>query len=118
VIVVACDEAKAEESKDEIVAKGPVHRKMLIDDRMSGGFGVVWVSFAPGAKLNYHTHPFEQILYVTEGKGIVATKAEERIVTPGTVVFIPPGEAHWHGATENTPFTHIALYRGQTKLSK
>lgn len=117
-IVAKCDEVKAVESKDEIVDKGPVHRKILIDDKVSKGFGVVWVSFAPGARLNYHTHPFEQILYVTEGKGIVATKTEQQIVTPGTVIFIPPGEVHWHGATENTPFTHIALYRGQTKLSK
>jgi quercetin dioxygenase-like cupin family protein len=117
-IVAKCDEVEAEESKDEIVAQGPVQRKIVIDDKMSEGFGVVWVSFAPGAKLNYHTHPFEQILYVTEGKGIVATRTEERIVTPGSVVFIPPGEDHWHGATEDTPFVHIALYRGRTKLSE
>ena len=117
-IVAKCDEVKAEESKDEIVGKGPVHRKVVIDDQASHGFGVVWVSFAPGAKLNFHTHLFEQILYVTEGKGIVATKTEEHIVTPGTVVFIAPGEDHWHGATADTPFTHIALYRGQTNLSK
>ena len=117
-IVAKCDEVEAVESKDEIVGKGPVQRKILIDEKLSKGFGVLLVSFAPGARLKYHTHPFEQILYVTEGKGIVATKTEEQIVTPGTVVFIPPGEVHWHGATENTPFTHIALYRGKTKLSK
>lgn len=117
-IVAKCDEIKAAESKDEIVEKGPVHRKIVIDDKVSKGFGVVWVRFAPGARLNFHTHSFEQILYVTEGKGIVATKTEQQIVTPGTVIFIPPGEVHWHGATENTPFTHIALYRGETKLSK
>jgi quercetin dioxygenase-like cupin family protein len=117
-IVAKCDEAKAEESKDEIVAKGPVHRKIVIDDKMSNGFGVVWVSFAPGAKLNFHTHLFEQILYVTEGKGIVATETEQYTVTPGTAVFIAPGEFHWHGATEDSSFTHIALYRGKTSLNK
>ncbi len=117
-IVAKCEEVKAEESKDEIVAKGPVHRKVVIDDKASHGFGVVWVSFAPGARLNFHTHAFEQILYVTEGKGIVATETEEHIVTPGSVVFIAPGESHWHGATKDSSFTHIALYRGQTKLSK
>jgi len=118
VIVAKCDIAKAVESKDEIVAKGLVQRQIVIDDKVSKGFGVVWVKFAPGAKLNFHTHPFEQILVVTEGKGIIATKAEEQVVTPGMVVFIPPGEAHWHGATENTSFTHIALYRGESKLTK
>lgn len=117
-IIANCDDVKAEESKDEIVGQGTVYRKIVINDKVSNGFGVVWVSFAPGAKLNFHTHAFEQILYVTEGKGIVATEAEQHVVTPGSVVFIPPGESHWHGATEDSSFTHIALYRGQTKLSK
>jgi quercetin dioxygenase-like cupin family protein len=117
-IIAKCDAIKAVEGEDEIVGKGPVERKIVIDDKVSKGFGVVWVKFAPGARLNFHTHAFEQVLYVTEGKGIVATRTEQQTVTPGTVVFIPPGEDHWHGATEDSPFTHIALYRGQTKLSK
>ena len=115
-IVVNSDSIEAVESKDEIVRKGPVYRKPLIDAKTTGGFGVLLVAFSPGARLNFHTHTFEQILYITEGKGIVATRKEEQIVTPGTVVFIPPGEAHWHGATKDTSFTHVAIYKGETKL--
>ena len=117
-IVDRCDLSKAEETKDEIVGKGLVQKQIVIDDKVSKGFGVVWVKFAPGARLNFHTHPFEQIIYVTEGRGIVATKAGEKIVTPGMVVFIPPREVHWHGATEDSSFAHVALYRGASKLEE
>jgi quercetin dioxygenase-like cupin family protein len=101
---------------DPIVAKGPVSMKRLIDANTSGGFGVLFVTFSPGAKLNFHTHPAEQILYITDGKGIIATKDKEYTVTPGTVVFIPAGEVHWHGATKNSSFSHLALYKGESKV--
>ena len=90
----------------------------MIDAKDTGGFGILLVTFNPGARLNFHTHTFEQILYVTEGKGIVATKQEEQTVTPGTVIFIAPGEVHWHGATEDSSFTHIAIQRPGIQLAQ
>lgn len=115
-IVVNSKDVKETETKDEIVGKGPVHRKALIDSKDTGGFGALLVTFGPGARLNFHTHTFEQILYVTEGKGIVATKSEEKIVTPGTMVFINPGEVHWHGATKDSSFSHICIQKPGIKL--
>lgn len=117
-IIVNAKDVKEVESKDEIVAKGTgtVTRQLLIDHNLTGGLGVVMVHFSRGARLNLHTHSGEQILFVTEGKGIIATEKEEYVVTPGTVIYIPPGEAHWHGATSETSFSHIALYKGETKL--
>ena len=106
------------ETKDEIVKQGPVHRKELVSAKDTGGFSVLLVTFGPGAKLNFHTHTFEQILYVTEGKGIVATKQAEKIVTPGDVIFIAPGEVHWHGATRDASFSHIAIQKPGIKLAK
>ena len=117
-IVVNSSSVEAVETKDEIVGKGEVMRKSLIDSGDTGGFGVMLVTFNPGAKLNFHTHTYEQILYVTEGKGIVATKDEEKIVTPGTVVYIEPGEAHWHGATEDSSFAHICMQKPGIKLAE
>jgi quercetin dioxygenase-like cupin family protein len=117
-IVINSDSIEAVETKDEIVGKGPVYRKALIDARDTEGFGVLLVTFSPGARLNFHTHTFEQILYVTEGKGIVATRQEEQIVTPGTVVYIPPGEVHWHGATEDSSLSHIAIQKPGIKLAQ
>lgn len=117
-IVINTKDVEKVESNDEIVAKGTgkVTRQLLIDHNLTGGTGVVVVHFSPGARLNFHTHSGEQILYIIEGKGIVANQNEEHIVTPGTLVYISPGEIHWHGATDESSFTHIAIYKGETKL--
>ncbi|HUT67301.1 MAG TPA: cupin domain-containing protein [Dehalococcoidales bacterium] len=117
-IVVNSDNIEATETRDEIVGRGPVYRKGLIDAKDTGGFGILLVTFGPGARLNFHTHTFEQILYVTEGKGIVATEEEEQVVTPGAVIFIPPGEVHWHGATGDSSFSHIAIQKPGIKLAQ
>jgi quercetin dioxygenase-like cupin family protein len=117
-IIINSDDVEAVQTRDEIVGRGPVYRKALIDAEDTGGFGILLVTFSPGARLNFHRHTFEQILYVTEGKGIVATKETEQIVTPGTVIFIPPGEIHWHGAAEDSSFSHIAIQKPGIELAK
>jgi len=117
-IVVNSDNVEAVETSDEIVGRGPVSRKALIDAKDTGGFGVLLVTFGKGARLNFHTHTYEQILYVTEGKGILATREEEKVVTPGTVIFIPAEEVHWHGATGDSSFSHIAIQKPGIKLAK
>jgi quercetin dioxygenase-like cupin family protein len=68
------------------------------------------VTFEPGARTAWHTHPLGQTLIVTYGLGWVqrwAGPIEE--IRPGDVVWIPPGEKHWHGATPTTAMTHIAI---------
>ena len=68
------------------------------------------VTFEPGARTAWHTHPLGQTLIITAGLGWVQTEGgsiEE--VRPGDVVWFPPGEKHWHGATPNTALTHIAV---------
>lgn len=117
-IVVHSNDIEATETRDEIVGKRSVYRKSLIDAKDTGGFGILLVAFSPGARLNFHTHTFEQILYVTEGKGIVATKQKEQIVTPGAVIFISPGEVHWHGATTDSSFAHIAIQKPGIQLAQ
>ena len=117
-IVTSSDNIEAVETRDEIVGQGPVHRKTLIDTGDTGGFGALLVTFSPGAKLNFHTHTYEQILYVTEGKGLIATRSQEVIVKPGDCIFIPPGEDHWHGATEDSSFSHLAIQKAGIKLSE
>ena len=67
------------------------------------------VHFSRGAVNVFHTHTFDPVLYVTEGTGMVATENEEVTVTPGTVILIPAGESHWHGATKDSVFSHIAI---------
>jgi quercetin dioxygenase-like cupin family protein len=68
------------------------------------------VSFEPGARTNWHTHPLGQTLYVISGVGRVQTKGGPmREIRPGDVVWIPPGEKHWHGGSPTTAMTHIAM---------
>ena len=117
-IVVNSDSIESIPTQDDIVKSGPVTRKALIDAQDTGGHGILSVTFGPGARLNFHTHTYEQILYVTEGKGIVATPEEEQVVTPGTVIFIAPGEVHWHGATGDSSFSHIAIQKPGIQLAE
>ena len=68
------------------------------------------VTFEPGARTAWHTHPLGQTLIVTAGLGRVQREGgpiEE--IRPGDVVWIPPGEKHWHGASPATAMTHIAI---------
>src|SRR6202158_4564971 len=68
------------------------------------------VAFEPGARTNWHSHPLGQTLYVITGVGRVQTKGEPvREIRPGDVVWIPPGEKHWHGGSPTNGMTHIAM---------
>ncbi len=74
--------------------------------RASGAY----VTFEPGARTSWHTHPLGQVLIVTAGSGRVQRwggPVEE--IRPGDVVWIPPGQKHWHGASPSTAMTHIAI---------
>lgn len=70
------------------------------------------VNFFPGARTAWHTHPVGQILIVTSGNGIIATRTWSRKMTIGDVVEIPADVEHWHGAAADTPMTHLAIQPG------
>ena len=68
------------------------------------------VTFEPGARTAWHTHPLGQSLIVIAGCGLAQRRGgpvEE--IRPGDVIWFPPGEKHWHGATATTAMTHIAV---------
>lgn len=68
------------------------------------------VTFAPGARTAWHTHPLGQTLYVVSGMGRVGLRSGEvRVIREGDTVWIPPGEEHWHGAGPDTLMSHIAI---------
>jgi quercetin dioxygenase-like cupin family protein len=68
------------------------------------------VTFEPGARSNWHTHPLGQTLIVTSGCGYVQSWCGPiKVIRPGDVVWCPPGEKHWHGAASATAMTHIAI---------
>ncbi len=105
--VVRIGDVKAQETKGNYFT-GEVRIQSIIG-RSEDAFRVIVVHFSPGAASVFHTHSVDHILYVTEGKGIAATESEEVTVTPGTIVHIPAGENHWHGATKDSAFSHIAI---------
>lgn len=74
--------------------------------RLSGGL----VSFSPGARTAWHTHPLGQTLFVVSGVGRVQMAGRPvQEIHPGDVVWIPAGARHWHGAAPDTPMSHLAV---------
>jgi quercetin dioxygenase-like cupin family protein len=68
------------------------------------------VTFEPGARTAWHTHPLGQTLIVTVGLGWAQSwNGRVQEIRPGDVVWFPPNEKHWHGATPTTAMTHIAI---------
>lgn len=89
---------------------GTVRRDPLIGSEAPGRVSTGMVTFEPGARTAWHTHPAGQILIVTAGRGWVQCEGGERQeVTPGDSVWFPAGVRHWHGATATTAMTHIAV---------
>ena len=90
---------------------GTVRIDPLIQTQAPARVASALVTFEPGARTAWHTHPLGQTLIVTAGCGRVqhwGGPIEE--IRPGDVVWIPPGEKHWHGAAPTTAMTHIAIH--------
>jgi quercetin dioxygenase-like cupin family protein len=69
-----------------------------------------YVTFEPGARSAWHTHPAGQRLIVTSGVGLTQQEGKPvQIIRPGDVVMCPPGVKHWHGASANSAMTHLAV---------
>ena len=76
--------------------------------------GGATVTFPPGARTNWHTHPLGQLLIVTQGRGWVQAEGETaQEIAPGDTVWIAPGVMHWHGATRDSAMTHVAVAEAQ-----
>ena len=83
-----------------------------------GDFTMNVVNFGKGVRNRFHIHESDQILIVTAGKGIVATEEEQQVVTEGDIILFPAGEKHWHGATEDSEFSHIYITKGGGKTTQ
>lgn len=102
---------RASKRPNEAHFTGTVWQDEINDAPEPARVRVVKVRFEPGARTAWHTHPFGQTLYVTEGFGLARTEGGPLIeLRPGDTVWIPPGEKHWHGAGPTTSMTHIAAH--------
>jgi quercetin dioxygenase-like cupin family protein len=89
---------------------GKVQTQFVLEEELNTEkIQIVNVMFAPGARNKFHTHTKNQVLYITEGKGIVADREKEYKVGPGMAVIIPAGEEHWHGADGKSSFAHLSM---------
>lgn len=76
----------------------------------SGNLSGATVTFEPGARTAWHTHPLGQTLLVTAGMGLIGRwQGSVQEIRPGDTIWIEPGEKHWHGAAPTTAMTHIAI---------
>jgi quercetin dioxygenase-like cupin family protein len=89
---------------------GDVYLDVVAVPTEESRFGAANVHFTPGARTAWHTHPFGQTIYVTEGVGRCQRRGgpvEE--IRPGDRVFFEPGEEHWHGAAPDRFMVHLAM---------
>jgi 4-carboxymuconolactone decarboxylase len=89
---------------------GSVRRDPLFEANDPSHTSGAYVTFEPGARSAWHTHPLGQTLIVTAGTGWIQQEGgQKQEINPGDVIWIPPGVKHWHGATATTGMTHIAI---------
>ena len=93
----------------EPIMQGLVRYRVLVDVDRTEQLRIQRVRFEAGGRNRMHTHDFDQVLYILDGEGIVATGTEEHRVRTGDVVVIPAGERHWHGGTATTALEHLAI---------
>lgn len=111
----------AQVAKEPVTSKlftGPVTAQPIIGTDLSKNLILRQVNFGLGVRNKFHTHSEEQILIVTEGKGIVATDKAEITVGPGDVIYFPAGEKHWHGAAKDATFSHIYVWASGAKTTQ
>ena len=89
---------------------GNVWQDPIIETDKPARVRALRVSFEPGARTAWHTHPLGQTLHVISGVGLMGLRNEApQLIKAGDTVWIPPGEEHWHGASATNSMTHIAI---------
>ncbi|SEL95906.1 Cupin domain protein [Roseovarius azorensis] len=93
---------------------GRVWQDTVIEAPAPARVRVLRVTFEPGARTAWHTHPFGQTLHVLSGAGLIGRRgAAAQVIRPGDTVWIPPGEEHWHGATPEMMMCHLAVQEAE-----
>ncbi|HEX8457038.1 MAG TPA: cupin domain-containing protein [Pyrinomonadaceae bacterium] len=99
---------------------GTVYVQTLAPKNETNNFSVASVSFEPGARANWHTHPAGQTLLVIEGRGLYQEKGSPvRTLNKGDVILCRPDIEHWHGAAPESGMTHVVItnYKGDSQVT-
>ena len=110
------DEIRKEPHVSRLFTGTDVTRQALLTESKDFRIGIV--NFGKGVKNKLHTHDGEQLLIITAGKGYVATEQEKKTVTVGDIVVFSAGEKHWHGATEDSAFSHLVITKTGVKMTQ
>jgi quercetin dioxygenase-like cupin family protein len=89
---------------------GTVWQDPIVEAAEPARIRALSVSFEPGARTAWHTHPLGQTLHVLSGSGLVGVRNQApQVIKAGDTVWIPPEEEHWHGASPKTGMVHLAI---------
>ena len=89
---------------------GNVWQDPVIEAEPPARVRVLKVTFEPGSRTAWHTHPLGQTLYIVSGVGLMGLRKQKpQVIKSGDTVWIPPNEEHWHGATAENAMVHIAI---------
>ena len=89
---------------------GNVWQDPVIEAEPPARVRVLKVTFEPGSRTAWHTHPLGQTLYIVSGIGLMGLRKQKpKVIKSGDTVWIPPNEEHWHGATAQNAMVHIAI---------
>jgi quercetin dioxygenase-like cupin family protein len=107
--IISCGSVPTSVANDSYFT-GRVLQTPMIEAEAPARLRAVLVSFEPGARTAWHTHPLGQTLHVTAGAGLVQSwDGPIHEIRAGDTVWFAPGEKHWHGAGPTTAMTHIAM---------
>ena len=115
--IVKPDPSKSESAVGELYFGAPIDYRYLATRPDTEHMDVCLVNFEPGGRNRMHTHIYDQILYATAGRGIIADENGEHVLEPGDMVIIPAGKPHWHGATENDSFSHLCIEQHNNEIT-
>lgn len=108
--IIACGSVATVQAPESYFT-GRVLQTPIIEKEAPARLRAGLVSFEPGARTAWHTHPLGQTLYVVTGAGLVQSWGEPvREIRAGDVISFGPGEKHWHGAGPKTAMSHIAMH--------
>jgi len=99
---------------------GEAYLKPLLAKDSNNNFVIGNVTFQPGARTNWHSHPKGQVLIVTEGEGLYQEKGKSaQVIKKGDIINIPENIKHWHGASVQSKMSHIAItnYKGEKNVA-
>ena len=99
---------------------GPVSRtrQTILGEGASANYSCSVVNFSQGATTGWHSHPCDQLLIITAGRGIAATENEQIELSAGDVILLKANERHWHGASADSTMSHITITTGGSKPNR